>query len=254
MISAFIERVQRLLKLPTVEDRIHGLQIKYEEPLLVDGPSEVAFVMERIPWLLGLGALLLVALAINIGWLNVAAFAIVAIVIVLLMISAVNDHYKRYIITTDRIIQISGVVSVKNTWIPYSKVTDLTFEQGLSDRILGVAKVRIDSANVDSPFHTLTNLTNPQLFSFTLSTMVNLRQVPNRLGTVSNDPKRLGKRLQILMDLLDQIEEAGLSAWRSRSKVVEAVFDDWVFDEHGQMLVEGGWYDYAFAEEEADDD
>ena len=97
------------------------------------------------------------------------------------------------------------VISRQTNAIPYSKVTDLTFRQGVMDRVLSIARVRIDSANETSPFRELTDLTNHSLFMYTLSTMVNIRQAPHRSGTrqqVFTEPKKI----KILDELLDQIE------------------------------------------------
>jgi hypothetical protein len=150
-------------------------------------------------------------------------------VIVSLVLGAFKDHYTRYVITTDRVMYITGVIKREHMWIPYSKVTDLSFGQGLADRAMGVAKVKIESANEASPFRELINLSHPKLFMHALSTMVNIRQAPMRSGQrgfgFMNAPAP--KKMEILDTLLDRIEEAGLQAYTSRIEVKKAVFDDW---------------------------
>jgi membrane protein YdbS with pleckstrin-like domain len=228
LIGRFIEALQRMLGLPTTTDLIDDLMMTYEEPVLVDGPAEIAFIFNRIYLLIGTGVLVLAAFALEIGWLTLAALAVVVVIALLLVVGALRDHYTRYIITTDRVIRIEGVISRQQNSIPYSKVTDLTFRQSAADRVMSIAKIRIDSANEASPFRELTDLTQPRLFMKTLSTMVNIRQTPNRVGTgqaFSGEPKKV----VILRALLAEIRSAGLAVAEDDEPILEAVFDDWVY-------------------------
>lgn len=228
MIGRFIRWVQRLFNLQQTGDLVSELMMGFEEPILIDGPSEAAFLVNR--WkIIALGVLsIVVAFGLNVPWLTVAAFLFASGVALMLVISALRDHYTRYVITTDRVVRIEGVLSRQQNSIPYSKVTDLTFMQSASDRlILKIARVRIESANEASPFRDLEDLTQPRLFMHTLTTMLNIRQAPNRLG-LPQTGTRFPKKVEVLLDLLDQIEEAGLKAYTSRNAVVQAVFEDWV--------------------------
>lgn len=61
-------------------------------------------------------------------------------------------------------------------WIPWAKVTDMSMEQSIWDRIKNVGSVRIESANEDSQFRKMTNLTNPETMMRVLVYMVSQRQ------------------------------------------------------------------------------
>lgn len=238
MIGRFIEALQRMLGLPSTADLIDDLMMTYEEPVLVDGPAEIAFIFNRIYLLIGTGLLVLAAFGLEIFWLTVLAFAVVVAIVLLLVVAALRDHYTRYVITTDRVVRIEGVISRQQNSIPYSKVTDLTFRQSAADRLMSIARIRIDSANEASPFRELTDLTQPRLFMKTLSTMVNIRQTPNRVGTaqpITGEPKKV----VILRLLLAEIREAGLAVAADDDPILEAVFDDWVtVPDDEEVLVE----------------
>lgn len=226
-IDSIIKAIERRFGTVGPRDRIDEMMILFEEPILIDGPAEIAFVYHHIWLLVGAAFVLLLAFAINVWWVTVLAVMICIGIAITVIITALRYHYTKYVITTDRVMRTEGVISRQTNAIPYSKVTDLTFRQGVMDRVLSIARVRIDSANETSPFRELTDLTNHSLFMYTLSTMVNIRQAPHRSGTrqqVFTEPKKI----KILDELLDQIEDAGLAAWSDRANVYEALFDDWV--------------------------
>ena len=227
MIGRLIDAFQRRTGFPTTLDIIDELMMKYEAPVLVDGPAEIAFLANRVPLIAGTVLAVLFAFAMEIWWLTFAAFAVVVSVVLLLVVSALKDHYTRYVITTDRVLRIEGVLYRQQNSIPYSKVTDLTFRQSAPDRLMNIAKIRIDSANEASPFRELTDLTNPRLFMKTLSTMVNIRQTPNRVGG-RQPTDREPKKVVILRELLSEIREANLAVVADDETILEAVFDDWM--------------------------
>ena len=94
----------------------------------------------------------------------------------LFVVGAVQLHYTRYVVTTNRVLYIKGVLKRTHQWIPWAKVTDLSMEQTIPDRIKNVGSVRIESANEDSQFRKMTNLTNPETMMRVLVYMVSQRQ------------------------------------------------------------------------------
>lgn len=226
-IDSIIKGIERRVGTIGPRERVDQMMILFEEPILIDGPAEIAFLYHHLWLIVGAVFVLLLAFAIDIVWITLLAVAICVGIAMIVLVTALRFHYTKYVITTDRIMRTEGVISRQTNAIPYSKVTDLTFRQSPMDRVMSIARVRIDSANEASPFRELTDLTNHSLFMYTLSTMVNIRQAPHRSGTrqqVFTQPKKI----KILDELLDQIEDAGLAAWSNREAVYEALFDDWV--------------------------
>lgn len=219
-----ISRAQSFMGWQTPLQIVRELMMMHEEPLILDGPDEIAFFANR-QGRIAIGVLMLIAIGLVPYWqVRLGLLVAIGLILASLVRAAFSDHYTRYVITTDRVMYITGVVSRKHMWIPYSKVTDLSYSQTVAGRALGIARVRIESANEASPFRTLENLGRPKLFMHTLSTMVNLRQAPVRgKGGFGATPKKR----EIMNKLMDELVEEGVNAFDSRHEVLKAVFDDW---------------------------
>jgi uncharacterized membrane protein YdbT with pleckstrin-like domain len=108
------------------------------------------------------------------------AFVAFDIVVVWLVVQRLQVFYTRYVITTFRVLRTSGVLTRKNEWIPWVKITDLSFRQTMLGRIFGYATIRIESANEESGLKDLSDLKDPVRFNRILVEMINAKQ-----GTVS---------------------------------------------------------------------
>lgn len=52
----------------------------------------------------------------------------------------------RYVLTTERILSLSGIITKKIVTLPLEKITDLTYERSLFGRILGYGSLGFESA------------------------------------------------------------------------------------------------------------
>lgn len=156
--------VQRRLKISTPEQLIHDLTIPAERILLVDGPSQVKFTYDHLPHFLVLLLVTLVGLASSTAAVVYGCFATAVLIVVYVIIKAFRLHYTRYVLTSARILRISGVWVRQHEWIPWGRVTDVSLKQSTPDRLLGIARVRIESANEASAFKEMADLGHPREF------------------------------------------------------------------------------------------
>jgi uncharacterized membrane protein YdbT with pleckstrin-like domain len=104
------------------------------------------------------------------------AFVAFDIVIAWLVVRRLQAVYTRYVITTFRVLRTSGVLTRKNEWIPWVKITDLSFRQTMLGRLFGYATIRIESANEESGLKDLSDLKDPVRFNRILVEMINAKQ------------------------------------------------------------------------------
>jgi uncharacterized membrane protein YdbT with pleckstrin-like domain len=91
-------------------------------------------------------------------------------------VKSIRYRYTRYIITSLRVMRMTGVFDRKYYWIPWQRVTDLAYEQTILGRIFGYATIRIDSANEQSGLKQLTDLNDPWRFQQYVTQLVGRRQ------------------------------------------------------------------------------
>jgi membrane protein YdbS with pleckstrin-like domain len=153
-----------------------------EEVIHVDAPAFKAFVIEELPLIL----LMTIAAAGAVLWglesehVTVAGIAVLAMVAFLVYLRAkrLSQEYTAYILTTARVMKVSGFLSRSAAWIPWVKVTDVRFEASVMGRLLGYATVYIDSANETSGLAEMKNLCDPRAFYLKLTELVQLKQGP----------------------------------------------------------------------------
>ncbi len=158
-----------------------------EDLLHLDAPALNAFLIEELPVLaltaaVGVGATVWGVRSSN---LFLAGAAMIAIGVLLLYLRAKRwtQQYTAYVLTTTRVMRISGFFNRSAAWIPWVKVTDVRFEASIFGRILGYATVYIDSANETSGLAEMRNLRDPEAFYLMLTQLVQLRQGPLPVGT-----------------------------------------------------------------------
>jgi uncharacterized membrane protein YdbT with pleckstrin-like domain len=147
-----------------------------EQVLYMDAPAFDAFVVDELPMLLlavaaGGGVTIWAARA---GHPTMAALAMVAGVAIVLYLVAKRwaQRYTAYVLTTMRVMRVSGFLHRSTAWIPWMKVTDIRYEASLMGRILGYATVYIESANEKSGLAEMRNLQNPAEFYAKLTDLV----------------------------------------------------------------------------------
>ena len=86
--------------------------------------------------------------------------------------------YTRYVLTNYRAMRVSGVLRNDCEWMSWGKVTDVTINRSLVDRMMRTATIQIHSANEDSGFRAMKDVPNPLDFARRITVMVNSRQGP----------------------------------------------------------------------------
>jgi uncharacterized membrane protein YdbT with pleckstrin-like domain len=91
-------------------------------------------------------------------------------------VRSIRFRYTRYIVTSLRVMRMTGVFDRKYYWIPWQRVTDIAFEQTIIGRIFGFATLRIESANEESGLREMTDLNDPWKFQELVTQLVGRRQ------------------------------------------------------------------------------
>lgn len=91
----------------------------------------------------------------RIQWISVAVLALIAVPAVL--VPFLHWRTTHYVVTSHRVMVRKGILSKVGKDITLSKITDVSFEQTLLDRIISSGSLRIESAG-DSPDETLRNI------------------------------------------------------------------------------------------------
>ena len=174
-----MSRRRRRPLLTRPDDIVASYLVTGERIIHVDRPAYDAFLVIQFQHvvlvaLLVAAVLVLVAQGQLVGALVVFLLADAAALV--LAARALQASYTRYVITTFRVMRVSGVLSRHVVWIPWQKVTDLSFRQSWLGRVFGYATVRIESANEDSGLKDMQDLRDPLTFNRILVEMINLKQ------------------------------------------------------------------------------
>lgn len=161
-------------------ESIQTYLIRDEQVLHIDAPALGAFVVEELPTI----AITVAVSGTAIAWglktdnLLVAGLALIAAGSLLLYLQAKRwaEQYTAYVLTTARVMRVSGVFHRTAAWIPWVKVTDVRFDASLIGRLLGYATVYIDSANETSGLSEMKNLHDPRAFYLMLTELVQVKQ------------------------------------------------------------------------------
>ena len=168
--------VQGLVGAATIDEIIYDRLLPNEKIFMVDGPATIALVVRKFRWIVALAISLILMIELSGTLWKVAMFVLVIAISVVLLASAVQFHYTRYVVTGTRMIYLSGVFNRSHQWIPWGQVTDMSYVQGWTERIQNIGRVRIESANEASPFREMTDLSHPGTMMRVLVYMVSVRQ------------------------------------------------------------------------------
>ena len=153
-----------------------------EDVVLIDAPAFNAFVIDELPViiLVLLGAAVATVWGQRSGHLAVVGIAMIAVILFVAYLRAKRwaQQYTAYVLTTTRVMRVSGFLKRSAAWIPWVKVTDVRYEASLMGRIFGYATVYIDSANETSGLTAMKNLRDPHAFYLMLTELVQLKQGP----------------------------------------------------------------------------
>lgn len=165
---------------------IEGYLVAGEDVLHIDAPALNAFFIEELPIILitTVAGVAAIVWGTTTGNLFVAGLAMVTCGALMLYLRAKRwaEQYTAYVLTTARVMKVSGFLRRSAAWIPWVKVTDVRIEASLMGRLLGYATVYIDSANETSGLAEMKNLRDPRAFYIMLTELVQLKQgsLPNQ--------------------------------------------------------------------------
>lgn len=89
-----------------------------------------------------------------------------------LVIAGLRVSWTRYVITSHRAMRFSGVLRVDQEYLTWSKVTDVSVERSLADRLTGTATIRIHTASEKSSFKAMRDVGDPLAFADWITRMV----------------------------------------------------------------------------------
>jgi uncharacterized membrane protein YdbT with pleckstrin-like domain len=166
-----------LRKLPFIESPssiMENYLISDETVYFVDRPAPVTLLNKEILIAFAVAVFIIV----RVGSARAVAFGFFVIlgVGIWLGVKSIRYRYTRYIITSLRVMRMTGVFDRKYYWIPWQRVTDLGFQQTIIGRIFGFATISIDSANETSGLKALTDLDDPWQFQQWVTRLVGRRQ------------------------------------------------------------------------------
>jgi uncharacterized membrane protein YdbT with pleckstrin-like domain len=151
-----------------------------ENVVFVDAPSYKSFIVENIIPLLLIGSVSAVTIYFGLESTSYGTMARrLAVLFALfgfLVVKRWLQHYTAYVMTTMRIMRLSGVFNRSLAWIPWVKITDIRYETTFVGRLLGYSTVYIDSANEQSGLGRMKNLQHPREFYRILTEQVEQKQ------------------------------------------------------------------------------
>src|SRR5436190_682959 len=124
---------------PTPDEILRTYLVTGERVIHVDRPALNAFVIiqlrEVIVAAVLFGLFLWSLITGRSTVLALLAFIAFDVLLVWLIVRRMQEFYTRYVITTFRVLKVSGIFTRKNAWIPWVKITDLSFSQSLAGRV-----------------------------------------------------------------------------------------------------------------------
>lgn len=89
-----------------------------------------------------------------------------------LFAAGLRVSWTRYVITSHRAMRFSGVLRVDQEYLTWSKVTDVSVERSIADRLTGTATIRIHTASERSSFKAMRDVGDPLRFADWITKMV----------------------------------------------------------------------------------
>ena len=89
--------------------------------------------------------------------------------------------YDRVVVTDQRIIEVSGVVTRKVASMPLEKVTDMTYRRTIGGRLFGYGDLVLETAGQKQAMDEIVYLPKPDNFYKTVTTLANTQSPPRRV-------------------------------------------------------------------------
>ncbi|MGE0877196.1 MAG: PH domain-containing protein [Acidimicrobiia bacterium] len=184
LFAGFVRLIQKLTGLKDPAELAKSYLSPDERIILMDGPSSSAFLLFEVDdifrWLLAIAAIWVFR---DNGLLVLIAALALITMISWSAIKGIRVYYKRYVLTTARVMLMEGVISRRASWMPWGRVTDVTFRQNYYERFFNFGTIEIASANEATGLKKLSQLGNPRFYNEAIVALVNLRA-----GTMAKMP------------------------------------------------------------------
>lgn len=175
--AAFVTFIQKVTGLRDPEDIANSYLSPDENIILMDGPATSAFLLFQVDdffrWLLAVIAMWVVR--DNRVLLLLAGTALI-VMIAWSAVKGLRIYYKRYVLTNKRVMLMEGVIHRRASWMPWGRVTDVTFSQNYYERLFNFGTIEIASANEATGLKRLSELGNPRFYNEAITALVNVRQ------------------------------------------------------------------------------
>lgn len=79
-------------------------------------------------------------------YLSTAILAVAALSMVMILLAFIRSRFETVSLDDKMISHTVGILSTKKVIVPYTKVTEAKYSQGIMHRIFGVGSLRVDSA------------------------------------------------------------------------------------------------------------
>ncbi|NLA35148.1 MAG: PH domain-containing protein [Actinobacteria bacterium] len=162
-----------------------------ETPILDERPSFSVWLWEE--WLTLAVGLMLLPITIAAADVTVTKVALLMwlVLLVRLVRSFLVRWCTRYVLTDHRAIHLSGILTDRVEWMSWKKVTDVSIQRTLGDRMMGTATIKVQSANEASGFKAMKGVREPLDFAQLIADLVNEAHGPIIL---TPDPRRIDTR------------------------------------------------------------
>jgi uncharacterized membrane protein YdbT with pleckstrin-like domain len=168
---------------------------------LLNEGEEVVVDLRPHPWVLAgpvlVAVVFIAAAAVGAAVTVPTPVGWVLIGLLVLALARLVARYLRWrwtslIITTDRLIRRSGLISKAGREIPLSHLTDISYRQGLFDRIIGCGDLILESAGRDSQ-EVFVDLPHPATIQNDIYRLISARQDAPATGRMLSLPEQLEK-------------------------------------------------------------
>ena len=145
-------------------------------------------------------------------WATLPALVLVLVSLIWLIVRYANWATTNFVVTTDRLIHRSGVISKQGKEIPLERLNDVSFRKTLLERMLGAGDLLIESAGEQGQqeFH---NFSHPERVQNEIHRQIELAQ--------ARDADRMAGRRELTP--LEQLEK--LDELRQRGVISQAEFE-----------------------------
>jgi uncharacterized membrane protein YdbT with pleckstrin-like domain len=162
-------------------------------------------LIPAIGWAVLFAALVGVAVAAldDSTYVWIAAGVAVVLWVILSVKSLLAWYFTNYVLTTERIIVRTGMVSRSGTEIPLENINNVLFSQRVTERLLGYGDVLVESAGSQGQSR-LENIPDPEAFQSEIYRARELRSLHLKGGTGGGRARDVVEQLEALADLRER--------------------------------------------------